>query len=223
ASTIDRVEKYEMAPGAAVLYLGMKRDLAAEGHPRTNYWIFSGYDYEAAYDAIARGEFADPVPFGFISIASVKDPTNSRLAPTGISNVQVMGMAPSSPEAWGVSLQEFHSGDYSRSEVYAMKKRRFADAMLTVAERVFPEIRSQIVYQEVATPLTHTRFTGSSNGTSYGIAATPAQFMRHRPGAKTEIKGLFLCGASMRSGHGIVGVAASGMIAAGEILGRKLI
>ena len=223
ASTIDRVEKYEMAPGAAVLYLGMKRDLVAEGHSRTNYWVFSGYDYEAPYATIARGEFADPVLFGFISIASVKDPTNSRLAPSGISNVQVMGMAPSTPEAWGVSPGEFRSGDYSRSETYAMKKRRFADAMLTIAERVFPDIRRQIVYQEVATPLTHTRFTGSTNGTSYGIAATPAQFMRHRPGAQTEIKGLYLCGASMRSGHGIVGVAASGMTAASEILGRKLI
>jgi all-trans-retinol 13,14-reductase len=78
------------------------------------------------------------------------------------------------------------------------------------------------VHLEVATPLTQSRFTGSTGGTSYGIAATPAQFLRRRPGTKTEIGGLYLCGASTRTGHGIAGVAMSGLMAASQVIGGGL-
>jgi phytoene dehydrogenase-like protein len=71
--------------------------------------------------------------------------------------------------------------------------------------------------------MTHTRFTGSSGGTSYGIALTPAQFLRRRPGARTEIRGLYLCGASMRTGHGIAGAMMSGLFAAAQVVGRSLL
>ena len=91
--------------------------------------------------------------------------------------------------------------------------------MIAAAERVIPGLRDHVVFQEAATPLTHTRYTGSTGGTSYGIAATPAQFLERRPGAATPIAGLFLAGASMRAGHGIVGAMTSGVHAADRVLG----
>ena len=41
----------------------------------------------------------------------------------------------------------------------------------------------QIAFQEVATPLTHARYTGATGGTSYGIAATPGQMALRRAAA----------------------------------------
>jgi len=70
----------------------------------------------------------------------------------------------------------------------------------------------------VATPLTATRYTLASGGTSYGIAATPSQFLLGRPGSRTDVKGLYLCGASCRMGHGIAGVMMSGVDAANQLL-----
>lgn len=220
--TAARTREFEMAPALGVVYLGIRRDLRAEGHPNTNYWIHQSHDSEAAYAEVRRGAIPER-PFAFISIASLKDPTNPRLAPAGISNLQVMGLAPSAPQAWGVTAEEVQSGAYSKSAEYARRKRLFGESLIESARAVFPAIRDEIVYSEVATPLTHGRYTSATGGTSYGIAATPAQFLWNRPSAKTEIQGLFLCGASARTGHGIVSSMVSGVVAASAVAGSRVL
>lgn len=220
--TVERTRGFEMAPALGIVYLGLRRDLRAEKHPATNYWIHQSIDSEAAYAEVASGVIPQR-PFAFISIASLKDPTNSRLAPAGISNVQVMGLAPSSPEVWGVTEAEVQSGAYSKSAEYARRKHLFSEALIESARRVFPNIRDEIAHCEVATPLTHRRYTSATGGTSYGIAATPAQLLWKRPSAKTEIEGLFLCGASCRPGHGIVSSMLSGAVAASAVSGSRVL
>jgi all-trans-retinol 13,14-reductase len=214
--TVVRTGSFEMAPALGVVYIGLRRDLRAEGHPATNYWIHPSYDIEAGYAAVARGEILDS-PFAFISIASLKDPTNPRLAPPGVTNLQVMGVTPSSPAAWGVTEEQVQTGAYSKSEEYQRRKLAFGDSLIEYASRVFPGIRDEIAYCEVATPLTHRRFTSATAGTSYGIAATPGQYLWNRPPTKTEIDGLYLCGASCRTGPGIVGALISGAVAAAAV------
>jgi phytoene dehydrogenase-like protein len=218
--TLARTRAFEMAPALGVVYVGLRRDLRAEGHPRTNYWVHPGYDSESQY-AAARGGGFSADPFAFISIASLKDPENPHLAPPGVTNLQVMGLAPSAPEAWGVTEAEVADGSYRKRDAYQRRKRQFGDALLETARRVFPAIRDELAYCEVATPLTHRRFTSATAGTSYGIAATPEQYLWHRPAARTEIDGLYLAGANCRAGHGIVGALISGAMAAGAVQGVR--
>ena len=222
SKTVDRARRFEMSPALGVVYLGVRRDLKAEGHPHTNYLINPGYDCEHTYAAAARGEFPEQ-PFAYVTIASLKDPTNARVAPHGITNLQVMSIVPSDPAAWGVSEEEALSRAYQRSEGYRHHKLLYARSLIAAAERVFSGLSQQIAYEEVATPLTQSRYTGSTGGTSYGIAPTPDQFLLRRPGAKTEVGGLYLCGASCRTGHGIMGVALSGLTAAAEVTGDGLV
>ncbi len=217
---LARTRAFEMSPALGVLYLGVRRDLRAEGHPNTNYWIHPSYDAELPYAAVARGEFSE-VPTTYISIASVKDPTNSHLAPQGITNLQIMSLVPSTPEAWGTTAAEVASGAYSKSAAYRARKEAFSASLLSAARRVFPTLGDEIAYQEVATPLTHQRFTSSTGGTSYGIAVTPAQFLWNRPSARTDIQGLYLAGASCRTGPGIVGALLSGAVAASAVRGKQ--
>lgn len=219
--TTSRVDQYEMTPAVGTVFLGLRRDLGNEGFPRTNYCIYSGYDWEADYAAVARGEFPER-PSVYISIASLKDPTNRRAAPAGASNVQLMSIAPSQPEAWGVSEADLAGGAYRQSPRYREKKEEFARRLIESAGRLFPDIDRQIAFQEVATPLTHARYTGATGGTSYGIAATPGQMALRRAAAKTDVKGLYLCGASCRTGHGILGVMMSGLLAAGALVKENL-
>jgi phytoene dehydrogenase-like protein len=87
-------------------------------------------------------------------------------------------------------------------------------ALISKAEKVFPGLTERIVFQESATPHTQNRYTRASGGTSYGLAATPQQFMEHRPGYRGPVPGLYLAGASTRSGHGILGALSSGVQAA---------
>ena len=222
AGTLRRVERYEMSPALGAVYLGVDRDLRAEGVPNTNYWVASGYDTEVGYAAVARGEF--PVdPFVFVSIASLKDPANPRIAPAGVTNVQVMSLAPSQPMAWGVTSNDAASGAYRRLDSYRARKGAYTRTLVDAAERAIPGLGKRIVYEETATPLSHTRYTGSTGGTSYGIALTPEQFLGRRPGTRTEIRGLLLAGASCRTGHGITGAAMSGLMVAAEVLGKRFI
>jgi all-trans-retinol 13,14-reductase len=67
------------------------------------------------------------------------------------------------------------------------------------------------------------RFTRSTGGTSYGIEMSCNQAGPLRVGPRTEIPGLFLCGASTPSGPGIAGVMRGGVATAGEILEADLL
>ena len=83
---------------------------------------------------------------------------------------------------------------------------------------LFPAAKDRIVLRESATPMSHSRFTGATDGTGYGLACTPEQFMKSRPGYRGPLAGLYMCGASTRAGHGIVGAMMGGKSAALRLL-----
>ncbi|MGH8456818.1 MAG: FAD-dependent oxidoreductase, partial [Stenotrophobium sp.] len=87
---------------------------------------------------------------------------------------------------------------------------------------VIPGIEKHIVWREAATPLTQHRYTRASGGTPYGLELSVTQFTPFRPGVRTEIGGLYLCGASMAWGPAVEGAMLSGLHAAGAALGRNL-
>jgi phytoene dehydrogenase-like protein len=219
AAFVERVRRFEMALPLFVVYLGLDVPPAWLPYGNANRWLFDGYDFDADYARLAGGELPER-PFLYIATASAKDPENRRIAPPGHTNLQVMTVVPAAPAFWGVSEESARDGTYVASEGYRFVKEEVTRRVLAQAERVIPGLARHIVYREAATPLTHRRFTGSTGGTSYGIAATPAQFLRRRPGASTPIRGLYLAGASARSGHGIVGAMLSGVVAAERVLDR---
>jgi all-trans-retinol 13,14-reductase len=220
--TLRRARGWEMSPALATLYLGVRKEVLGSRTQRTNYWVFAGYDQEREYAAVRNGSFSER-PFLFVSSASLKDPKNRRLAPPGIVNLELMSLAPSAPEAWGVSAEQAESGSYSDSASYLAAKRRYRDRLLAEAERVFPGLSCAIELEELSTPLTHARYTLSSGGTSYGLALIPEQFLLARPGTRSELPGLLLCGASTRTAHGIAGAMQSGVMAAAAICGSELL
>lgn len=220
-ATVRRAEQFEMSPAMGVVYLGVEMDLKAMGLKNTNYRIYPGYDYEKGYGEVFDGRFPEH-PHLFIGNATMKDPDNPAIAPPGIYNLQLMSAVPSSPESWGLTEAEVRDGSYRDNPAYLAKKAWYAKQLIEMAERVIPGMSKHIVYQEVSTPFSVTRFIGSEGGTSYGLAFTPEYFLHNRPGTRTEIKGLYLCGASTRTGHGIFGAMTGGVEAAAAVAGRKL-
>ncbi len=214
---VARVRGFEMALPLFVVFLGLDVPVSALPYGNANRWVFGSYDFDREYAMLARGELPER-PFVYVATASHKDPANPRLAPPGHTNMQLMTIVPAQPEFWGVTREDAESGRYEASEGYAFRKAEVIRRVLDQAERIIPDLRRHIVYQEASTPLTHTRYTRSTGGTSYGIAATPAQFLERRPGASTPIVGLYLAGASTRSGHGIAGAMLSGVYAAEGVL-----
>ena len=53
------------------------------------------------------------------------------------------------------------------------------------------------------------------------VAVPRKRLAHHRPGARTPVDGLFLAGASTRTGHGITGTMFGGVEAASAVLGRS--
>jgi phytoene dehydrogenase-like protein len=220
ARTVRRVQRWVMAPPVGALYLGVRRDLRAEGLPNSNLWWFPSHDVEAHYREVREGR---PAPHVCLTFASLKDPVNPRLAPPGHSNFQVMCVVPPEPGAWGVSPEEARVGSYRKSPSYLERKERFRVHLLEAAERLLPGISRDVVVQEVSTPLSGVRYTLATGGSSYGIALTPDQVLHRRPGPRSEVRGLLLTGASHRYAHGVVGCMLNGLAAAAEVVPGRLV
>jgi all-trans-retinol 13,14-reductase len=217
---VTRTTKLEMAAALSITFLGVKGDLRDRGMRAANYWQFDGYDVEEFYRRGATGDGAALSPFGcYVTSASLKDPRHRGFhAPDGVTNVEVMTVVPPSGPAWGVSPDDAVAWRYRDNAAYRAKKQRLEDDMIARLDRLFPGAAADVVFRETATPVTHERYTRASDGTGYGLAATPAQFMKRRPGYAGPLPGLFLCGASTRAGHGIVGSMMGGHRAALRIL-----
>jgi phytoene dehydrogenase-like protein len=221
--TIERVRSYRMALGLFCVYLGLDIDLRAQGVPNTNYFVSDSYDVEGMYDKLEAGEMPDELG-AYRTIASLKDPESKHLAPEGYTNLQVMTVVPREYGIWNVGEGPVKgSNRYHVDPEYRRRKNELADLLLERAERALPGIREHIDWRETATPVTQERFTRSTGGTSYGVEFSTDQMGPMRMGADCEIPGLYFCGASTQSGHGIGGVLRSGVIAAGAVLETDLL
>lgn len=222
--TVERVDAYRMSLPLFIVYLGLDTDLVARGFPNTNYMMWGSYDIEAVYRKLEAGEIPDE-DFTYITVTSLKDPDNERLAPRGHTNLQIMTVAPRGYNYWSVDKGPIDLGDnaYHQDAEYRRRKIDLAERLITAGERVIPGLREHIDWKEAATPVTQERFTRSTGGTSYGIEFATDQMGPLRLGPRTEIPGLYLCGASTPAGHGIGGVLQGGVSTASAVLGTDLL
>lgn len=221
-SWAKRVQQGDMALPLFVVFLGVDIPPAELPYGNGNVWLADRLDADAEYAALRRGEMMMPPPI-YVSTASLKDPHNPRIAPEGHSNIEVMTMVPAAPSYWGVTDEQIRDGSYAEQPAYQARKKELEDACIAQFARIVPGLEAHIVFRESATPMTHTRYVGSTDGTSYGLAATPAQFLERRPHAKgAKVQGLTFCGASLQAGHGIVGSMISGLQAAEYVLETKM-
>ena len=222
AKTVERIRSLRMALPLFCVYAGLDIDLAAMGFTNSNHFVFEGYDFEATYDELEAGKLSSKA-MTYITTASLKDPTSRHLAPPGCTNLQIMTLAPLDYSVWNVERGPADGGRYHRDPEYRRRKEEMCDRLIDAAAAVIPDLRRHLVWKEAATPVSQERFTRSTGGTSYGIEMSPDQAGPFRVGPRTEIPGLFLCGASTPSGPGISGVMRSGVDAASQVLDTDLL
>jgi phytoene dehydrogenase-like protein len=221
AGTAAWADEAEMALGLVCAYVVV--DTVLDG-PNSNYFVFPDYRTDELYEELDAGRLPDgDVPFAYIALASRKDPGNPELCPPGHTNLQIMTLAPRGHEYWGVDAGPADGGTYRRNSTYRERKRDITEHLLDAAERALGPFRDHIVHIEMATTLSHERYTHSTGGTSYGYMDSPEQSGAHRPHYRTEIDGLWVVGANTVSGHGIAGAMSGGVFCASDILDRPLI
>jgi len=211
---VTRVDSFEMGGAIFLTCLGVAADMSEKGMGNCNYWQFDTTDMESVYTQADAGVITPRC--AYITCASLKDPTTQH-APEGISNVEVMTLVPGKASAWGVSVDDMRSGRYRQDGAYLAKKAAVEEDLVRRLDNLFPGTADQIVFRESASPVTHSRYTQATDGTGYGLAATPAQFLKGRPSNRGPLPELYLCGASTRAGHGVVGAMRSGYLAALKI------
>jgi len=76
------------------------------------------------------------------------------------------------------------------------------------------------VHHALGTPMTNEHFINATRGSIYGTQKSLNQIGPNSFRAKSEIQGLYLCGASVLS-HGVAGASYSGVQTAAEILNTR--
>ncbi|GMY14387.1 prolycopene isomerase, chloroplastic [Fagus crenata] len=144
-------------------------------------------------------------PYGsiFLSIPTVLD---SSLAPEGRHILHIF--TTSSIEDWeGLPRKD-----------YEAKKELVADEIIRRLEtKLFPGLRSSIVFMEVGTPKTHRRFLARDKGTYGPMPRRTPKGLLGMPFNTTAIDGLYCVGDSCFPGQGVIAVAFSGVMCAHRV------
>ncbi|PKP20891.1 MAG: hypothetical protein CVU02_00145 [Bacteroidetes bacterium HGW-Bacteroidetes-19] len=115
-----------------------------------------------------------------------------------------------------------HTKVGKRGQDYLDFKEEKASQLIDALEKHYPGIRSKIAYYNTSTPLTYRDYTGTKNGSLFGILRDchfPAQTLVSQ---RTKIPNLFLTGQNINA-HGFLGVSIGAIITCAEFLGINTI
>lgn len=162
-------------------------------------------------DDVARTEHnaGDPHKAGISVLApSFRDPS---LAPKGKGTMTIYCYANfDQNEKWMTELDEH--GHLKRGEAYKKFKQEYADVLIDrVEKKLGKDIRSHIEYCDIATPITHWRYTGNRDGSLMGARPGKKNMQAGIAGHRTPVKNLWLGGHWAELGGGVPIAVKSGM------------
>lgn len=103
---------------------------------------------------------------------------------------------------WGCEIDE--NGNYIRGEKYNKLKEEYAKILIDrVEEKLIPNLKKHILYCDVATPITHYRYTGNKNGTMMAQKPGKENYQNKVASYITPVNNLFLSGHWADLGGGI--------------------
>jgi all-trans-retinol 13,14-reductase len=105
----------------------------------------------------------------------------------------------------------------NRGKDYLAFKAKCTAKIISVLKNIFPKIENAIDQISASTPLTIRDYTGSKFGSLYGIEKDCNNMINSHIVPRTKIKNLYLTGQNINL-HGIIGVALSAMLTAGEFV-----
>ncbi|MCX6066648.1 MAG: NAD(P)/FAD-dependent oxidoreductase [Chloroflexi bacterium] len=171
-----------------VIYLGLDRDLRADGWNHHELFVSDEYDLEGNYQAALDGDFARTALS--LTCYNIADP---ECAPEGGSILNIFSLADwNTDNQWGTGG---NLANYSENPCYIELKKVAAETLLDRVEKIIPGLRKSIKYMETGTPLTNWRYSLNVGGAIYGTDQTVENTYMNRLSAQTPIPNLFLAGA----------------------------
>jgi all-trans-retinol 13,14-reductase len=109
-----------------------------------------------------------------------------------------------------------------RGADYLAFKKQCINKVMNMLKGIYPNIEDAIEHISASTPLTIRDYTGSKDGSLYGIEKDCNNMLRSHIVPRTKINNLYLTGQNINL-HGIIGVALSAILTAGEFVGVNTI
>ncbi len=106
-----------------------------------------------------------------------------------------------------------------RGREYVDFKKKMADKLIKRLGEFHPDLADAITHINTATPLTYRDYTGSKQGSAYGILHDSNNPILSSISHRTKVPGLYIGGQSANI-HGLHGVAAGAFTLCSEILGE---
>ncbi len=197
----ERIRNLDNCISNFTVYMKFKENTV----PYLNY----NYYYYDAYDIWNCNEYdiaTYPQNYLFMHQCHINNPVFTQSA-------QIIGyMKYKEVEKWASTTVGKRGNDYK-----AFKEEK-AQLLLDKLEHSFPGIKTAIESYETSTPLTYRDYTGTKNGSMYGIIRDknfPTQTVISQ---RTKVPNLFMTGQNINS-HGILGVTIGALITCAEYLG----
>lgn len=205
----------QVEPSAATLclYAGFKGSAAQLGLPKTNYWVYPSFDHDANISAFKNSADA-PMPLIYMSFPSAKDPSWDARYPNKATVEIVAATLPARFAQWQGSTWGKRGADYEAL------KAQLTEHLLETLYQHQPQLRGQLDFCELATPLSTEWFQWNVQGEIYGIDHTVKRFDQHWIHSQTPIKGLYLTGADTVTA-GVGGALMAGVLTASRMLGWR--
>jgi all-trans-retinol 13,14-reductase len=203
---IDEIRSFRPSICHFSMYLGFEGDVEAAGATKANHWVYPSGEMDAVWEDPPNGQ----PPGMFVSFASLKDPAHNS-GPTQKHSGEILVWTD-----WSAVARWAHVAPGERGEDYAKFKRGVEERVFEQFKTYFPDLAKQVVFRELATPLSTVSITGHRKGAFYGLDVTPDRMLSDALRMKTPIKGLYLSGQDVAS-PGIPGAMWGGVLCAGTI------
>lgn len=113
-----------------------------------------------------------------------------------------------------------HSNRSNRPLEYYDFKQKKSEILLSAIEKRFPGIGKHVKSYYSSTPLSYRDYTGTPDGSAYGILKKADNPLLSIVSPKMKVKNLLFTGQNLNM-HGILGVTISSMLACQEIIGQE--
>jgi all-trans-retinol 13,14-reductase len=197
----DRIHNMENTASNFTVYLGFKPN----SEPYLNH---NHYHYNSESVWYSQDYNQQNWPKSFLYMHQARD-VNEKF----VNSAQVSAfMSIDEVKKWSDTKVGKRGSDYLE-----FKEEKTEKLLQTLAEH-YPGIRENIAYHESCTPLTYRDYTGTKNGSLFGILRDchfPAQTLVSQ---RTKIPNLFLTGQNINA-HGFLGVSIGAIITCAEFLG----
>ena len=208
-----KLNKTKYSVTSLILFITIDIDVTKFNLDSGNIWYLQNQEVDGLYVDMISKDVTDGEEFPgvFISCTTLKDPASFNGRYHSFEIVTFIDY-----ESFNDfnQTEEYHGANYSRA------KEKITAKFLNNLERVIPGVKKKVVQAELGTPKTNEHYINSTRGSVYGTEKTIRQVGPFGFSNKSEIKNLYLCGASTLS-HGVGGATYSGVSAAAKILNCK--